>query len=184
MGYFYKYFMDWRIKMDKLLSVKVYKYNRKLHYEWESKLIEDTEEYTLLCAYPGRKLIHHSKNKILEFNTYSIEFFPKKGWYTINVDVHKNGDIEYYCNICEQPIISEEGINFIDLDIDIVRDTNGNWSIVDQDEFLENSILMDYPESLKNQVAETSKHLFNLINNQSFPFDGFIEKQIDKLIKE
>ena len=30
---------------------------------------------------------------------------------------------------------------------------------------LENSILMDYPESLKNQVAETSKHLFNLINN-------------------
>lgn len=164
--------------------VKVFKYDGKLHYEWESEVVEDIKEYILLRSYPGRKLIHHTRNKVFNFDSYSLEFFPKCGWYTVNVDIHKNKDIEFYCNICKQPIILEDRIEFIDLDLDIVRDKNNNWSIIDEDEFYENALLYNYPEDLKIKVFETKEYLLELIKNKNFPFDGFIDKQIDNFIRE
>lgn len=164
-------------------TTKVYKYGGKLHYEWEASLVEHTETYILLYGKPGRKLIHHSKGKIFEYDTHSIEFYPKNQWFTANIDIHKNGETEYYCNICIPAKFDKGIISFTDLDIDIVRNKTGQWSIVDEDEFEINSKELGYPTEIIVKAKEALSELLLLIKDNRFPFDGFLEKYNQSVVK-
>ncbi len=168
--------------MEKM-KVKTFKYNQQLHYEWEATVIDSNDNYIALFSTPGRKLIHHSRNKIFEFDTYSLDFFPFDCCYTAHVDIHKNGEFEYYCNIGETPMIINNEIHFIDLDIDIVKKPNSEWMVVDQDEFEENSIKYRYSVEIKEKALSTTKELLKVISNQEFPFDGFLTNKIAELLK-
>lgn len=170
--------------MSETIKVKVYKYGGTIHYEWESLLIENTEDHVLVYGVPGRSLVHHTKEKVYQFNTYSIEYFPKNQWYTVNIDIHKHGDIEYYCNICMPPEFSNQEIKFTDLDIDVIRNIEGKWSVVDEDEYEINSEKFKYPLNLKENVSRALDDILNKIEDKHFPFDGFFEKYIKKLLSE
>lgn len=170
--------------MSENIKVKVFKYGGTIHYEWESLLIEDTEDYVLVYGLPGRSLVHHTKEKVYQYDSYSIEYFPKNEWFTVNIDIYRNGNIEYYCNICMPPEFSNKEIKFIDLDIDIVRSIEGKWSVVDEDEYEVNSEKFKYPSTLKENVSQALDEILKKIEGKHFPFDGFFEKYIKDLLSE
>ncbi|WP_415623814.1 DUF402 domain-containing protein, partial [Macrococcoides canis] len=155
-------------------NVNTYKYDNSIHYSWKSELIEESETYILLKSLPPRKLIHHTRGQTFVYDNASLEFISKSDGFTINTDIYRDGDIEYYCNICSLPILKENNINIVDLDIDMIIDKEGKYYFVDEDEFEINKIKYQYPDSLITKVNHLKENLESLYRNNVFPFDGFL----------
>ncbi|TDM47681.1 DUF402 domain-containing protein [Macrococcoides goetzii] len=165
-------------------SVNTYKYDHTIHYSWKSELIEENESYILLKSLPPRKFIHHTRGQTFVYDNASLEFISKSDGFTINTDIYRNSDIEYYCNICSLPILKENNIDIVDLDIDMIIDKEGKYYFVDEDEFEINKIKYQYPASLITKINHLKEKLESLYRNNVFPFDGFLLKHVEIIIND
>ncbi|MCH4984676.1 DUF402 domain-containing protein [Macrococcoides goetzii] len=164
--------------------VNTYKYDHTIHYSWKSELIEENETYILLKSLPPRKLIHHTRGQTFVYDNASLEFISKSDGFTINTDIYRNGDIEYYCNICSLPKLTENDIDIVDLDIDMIIDKEGKYYFVDGDEFEINKIKYQYPDNLITEVSHLKEKLESLYRSKAFPFDGFLLKHVETIMND
>jgi hypothetical protein len=83
-----------------------------------------------------------------------------------------NGKItSYYCNIANPSVFSNKSLSFLDLDLDLVKQPNEDWRVVDVEEFETNSIKYNYPLELKESAIQRLKMLKNMAKRKVFPFD-------------
>lgn len=163
------------------IDISVYKYNRQIHYEWKTSLIKIDEDYILVKGNSGRKLVHHTKNRVFDCPNRSLEFFSLNEGFTVNIDIDESGQTEYYCNIClPAEFDSIKGtLSFIDLDLDLLIDNSSNRKVVDEDEFISNSITMNYPKETIDYARNSLSNLEKKILSKEFPFDGFFDYYIE-----
>lgn len=88
----------------------------------------------------------------------------------------------YYCNICLPPVLQGNTLSFIDLDLDLVH-REEVWTVVDEDEFLENQQLYDYPTDVIERARASLLNLQERIAQQQFPFDGFLDSFIPTVLQ-
>lgn len=159
--------------MNKVVKISALKYPNIPHYEWEGELLHAPEFLLVLCK-PGRKLIHHTKNNVFTINNTSLEYFSLKEWFTAAIEVENGKVISTYCNVAMPSVFSNGHIRFIDLDLDYIQDENKEWTLVDENEFEENSIIYDYPIELKKQTIYALKRLKEQVRQGKFPFNNEI----------
>ncbi len=171
------FFRKGRGKELERIAVQAYKYGNRLHYEWESELLERTDDYALVLSEPGRKLTHYTRGKTFTMNSRTLEFFSLVDGFTVSGDVRDGRIHQYYCNINLPAQYENNRITFVDLDLDYVcRD--GSWKVVDEDEFEQNRIRFAYPQEV---VAFARRELLRLqerVERRRFPFDGALERWI------
>lgn len=164
--------------MEDQVTVKALKYGDKLHYEWETTLLQKSDRHIVVLGEYGRKLQHHTKQKVFTVDNWTIEFFSFDLWFTVSADV-VNGKIEqYYCNINKPAKMDGNVISFVDLDLDYVH-RNGEWKVIDEDEFEHNAVKFGYPDDLIHNAKRELVSLQERIKNKQFPFDGTLENFID-----
>ncbi|UKS30710.1 DUF402 domain-containing protein [Paenibacillus sp. HWE-109] len=163
--------------MSNQITIKALKYGNHKHYEWTSTVLERTDTYIIVLSEYGRKLHHHTKQKVFTVNNWSIEFFSFDSWFTVSADIMDGLIHQFYCNINEPAKSSPHEVTFVDLDLDYVR-RQGEWLVVDEDEFLVNAVKFAYPDSLIQQARNELEHLRQRIQDNKFPFDGTIERFI------
>ncbi|WP_370528997.1 DUF402 domain-containing protein [Exiguobacterium sp. Helios] len=73
------------------------------------------------------------------------------------------------------------GLRFVDLDLDLIRDTTGQWTVVDEEEFLENQLTYHYAVDVIEVAERTLRRLQDKIQRQVFPFDGFLESWLNRV---
>lgn len=157
--------------MNNIIKIKAFKYPNVLHYEWEGELLEKTSDYVIvLCKY-GRKLIHYTKNDVYTLNNTSIEYFSLNEWFTVATEVEKGIITSNYCNVAMPSVLVGNEIQFVDLDLDLIKKLNGNWEVVDEDEFESNSIKYNYPVELKNEALKALDNLKLKVKKGNFPFN-------------
>lgn len=177
--------MKWDDKMkSKRITFSAMKYGNHPHYEWQSTIIELTKDYVIVKSEPGRVLHHYSKNTEFVMNNWGIEFFPFNHWFTVSVDI-SDGKIEgYYCNIAQPSRLVGNSLSFVDLDLDLVCDKDGDWKVVDEKDFIDNMIKYSYTSKFVERVKVEMNNLQKRVIGQQFPFDGTIQKFIDIVLKE
>ena len=163
--------------MNNSMTIKALKYPNIPHYEWKGELLDKTDEYVIIKCNPGREIIHHSKGQVFTINHTTIEMFSLKEWYTVAMDIEENKIISYYCNIAKPSILKDNELSFVDLDLDVVKMKDQDWEVVDQDEFIENSVKYQYPQELKEKAIQALKQLQDKINNKEFPFNESFKKE-------
>ena len=163
------------------IIIKAYKYENKLHYKWKSNLIEKTDKYIIGRARPGRVLHHYTRDNKFVMDNWSIEFFLKDYWFNVMVDIKKGDIVQYYCNVAKPPKITENNIiSFVDLDFDLVK-KNGEWSVLDEDDFKKNQKKYDYSKELIQKAKVKLEELKKRIENNKFPFNGFIRSNVSEI---
>ncbi|MFF2482077.1 DUF402 domain-containing protein [Paenibacillus sp. NPDC058071] len=162
------------------MRIQSLKYGNHLHYEWDTTLLEKTDEHIFVLGHRGRKLKHYTKGKVFTMENWTIEFFPFDAWFTVSADIIDGKVTQYYCNICQPAKLNENTVTFVDLDIDLIY-TNGRWNVVDEDEFAANAVKFSYPPDLVRRVIQEQKSLEERIEQGRFPFDGTIERLIKML---
>ncbi len=166
----------------KRLTIEVRKLNGRPHYSWNGYVLEQTKDYLLVANTPGRMLFHHRREAVYTYDNFSLEFYPLDADFTVGLDLERTGEVTYYCNICLPPVLQEETLSFIDLDLDLVH-RKGVWTVVDEDEFLENQQLYDYPLDVIERARTSLKTLQRRIAQQQFPFDGFLDSFIPTVLQ-
>lgn len=161
--------------MQSNIKIKALKYKDISHYEWDTTLIAKNEKYLLVKAEINRKLTHHTKGKVFTFDRPAIEFFPFEEWFTVSVEKTVDNQLRYYCNIAMPAVYRNNECSFVDLDLDIIKDPDGDWTLVDEDEFITNSKKFKYPQQLIDKTIAEEKKLRERIYKSIFPFDGWIE---------
>lgn len=170
--------------MNETRNVQVKKYDGSLHYEWTSRLIDDNDERILLYAGPGRTLQHYTRQACYTYHSHSLECFMRQDGFTVQLDLETDGSIRHYCNIGLVPRQNGAVIEFIDLDLDLVAEREGDWRLVDEDEFVANQVRFGYPDDVVTHVWNTIEDVNRRIDLGKFPFDGSLERRLLTLAKK
>jgi uncharacterized protein len=167
------------IIVSKMIKIKALKYPDILHYEWEGELLRSTPDYVLVLCKPGRKLIHHTKNKVFTINNTSLEYFSLNEWFTAAMEMEEGKVVSAYCNVAKPSDFHNGEISFIDLDLDYIKEKNEEWKVVDGDEFEVNSIKYKYPVELKNDAVVALAKLKEDVRLGNFPFNNQVLSQLE-----
>ena len=79
--------------------------------------------------------------------------------------------IYYYCNLGSPYIIDEEGLKYIDYDLDVKVFPDDVILILDKDEYEENIQDMHYSEIIKEIIDYNFNLLLKSIKDKEVPFD-------------
>lgn len=160
-----------RPKVDKKIVIHAYKFNGWLYRTWEfPTVLEVTDDYicvsnqgsTILTNRIGSK--RHFRSKVIQ---PSIWYFFKDEWFNLIYQKREN-NIRVYINLAS-PYYYENGtLKYIDFDLDYVNRTfqkSHKLIKIDNNEFINNSKLLNYPNALKNKIINTSKMIEEKFNN-------------------
>lgn len=156
--------------MSEIFTINSRKIDNSIHRTWECKFLEESHDYWLFVGKFDTE-IQHPELGIIRRGTISYEYFHKTSWFNIFRFHEPNGELKfYYCNISIPPQINTNVVNFIDLDIDILVQNDFSYTILDNDEFEQNSKIFAYSDELKLNVNNGMDELIRLITNKQFPF--------------
>lgn len=148
------------------------KYDLSVHKSWDCELIDETNDYYLFKGVFDKEINHSELGKILS-GTVSFEYYYKSEFYNIFVFFEPTGEFRnFYCNINMPPVVENDVLTYIDLDIDILVCQDFSVRILDEKEFSENASEFSYPDSLLKKVKITLRTLLKKIETREFPFDG------------
>ena len=116
--------------------------------------------------------IQHPLLGTIARGTISIEYYWLDRWYNIFRFLQPRGHfLCYYCNINVPPVLYENMLSYIDLDVDVLVDANLSYTILDEDEFSNNSSRFNYPLEVQHRSRQALNELINLIEAREFPFN-------------
>lgn len=165
--------------------IRALKYPNVPHYNWDVELLEEAPGHVICMGRPGRKLAHHTKQKVFNIHNYSVEFYSFEDWFTVSADIEDGLIQQYYCNVSMPAVRDGNTISFIDLDLDLVqRSLNRPWEVVDVDEFQTNRVKYGYPSSLIGEAEQKLNDLQIRVREGQFPFDGKLKFYIDQVIEQ
>jgi protein associated with RNAse G/E len=104
---------------------------------------------------------------------YDVEaYFPETDWYNV-FKLNKQSGIEWYCNVASPPARNETtgNLEFVDYDLDVYVHADGDYTILDREEYEKHARLMKYPDEVKQQVEQGLAALIQVICSKRGPFD-------------
>ena len=120
-------------------------YGGEVRRSWPCRLIERAMPLLVFEGKFDTEVIHPHLGRIKR-GTVSIEYFWLDRWFNVFRFHEPDGTFRnYYCNVAMPPTVSENVVDFVDLDIDLIVDRNGTISILDEDEYEHNAIRFDLP---------------------------------------
>ena len=98
----------------------------------------------------------------------------------------RNNDVHYYCNLSSPYVIDNEGVKYIDYDLDVKVFPGGEVLELDRDEYDFNIKYLHYSEDIRDIIQRNMDILIDMIKNRVEPFNKesvykwynlFLEKQ-------
>ncbi|MCS4536961.1 MULTISPECIES: DUF402 domain-containing protein [unclassified Mycoplasma] len=152
-----------------IVNVQAYKYDGTLYRQWNgAKVIRNTEDHFVLFLY-RTKVGEKYKNSWV-YNVPVIWFLPKKENYNALVMLEKNSNY-IYVNLASKPIYEDNTIKFIDFDLDIKCYPRRELLVVDREEFKQNAIDFNYPDSLKKLIYAGLEQAIEKKNEKKYFFN-------------
>lgn len=154
------------------VTVHSRKYDGRIHRRWSASLTARVETLLVLDGVFEEEVRHPLLGTVLA-GTMSTEYYWTDRWYSIFRFREPSGQFRnYYCNV-NTPVVLENGVlSFVDLDIDLLVAPDWSYKILDEDEFLTNSELYNYPPDYRQRASEAVSELVCLIQRREFPFDA------------
>ena len=170
------------MKVGDKLTIHCYKHNGKIdRISGEAIVLDETDEY-LVCANNKVKLIEND-GRSHRTKEIAILFFYKKEWYNILAQLKKYG-LFYYCNIASPYIIDGNIIKYIDYDLDLRIFPDGNFKVLDKNEYRYHKITMRYSDEIDVIVQNSLNKLIDNKNNNAFPFKKEVIEHYYKIYKD
>jgi len=152
------------------LKIFSYKHDGTIHRIWTKyKLYKTSETLTLATAKKGSP-VFESSGKRWHTREDTIVYFYHNEWYNVVV-MNKTDGLHYYVNIASPALIDEEGIKYIDYDLDIKVLPSKKSRVLDRKDFAEASCKYNYSEKLKNITLSQIDKVKTMIKTAITPFN-------------
>lgn len=150
-------------------DIQSYKHNEIIHRVWKDTEIVENDGNMLVTA--------HKKTRVYEQSGRSwftkepaVCYFYKDSWFNVIAMLKKTG-IVYYCNISSPYLFDGEAIKYIDYDLDVKLFPNGEYVVLDKNEYKYHAKIMEYSEDLKIVIQKELERLIIKIKNKEVPFN-------------
>lgn len=103
---------------------------------------------------------------------YQVEvYFHPEHWYNVFL-LRKSTGVEWYCNVASPPRFdSGKGeVYFVDYDLDVYVYADGNYKVLDREEFEENAQTMNYPPEIREKAEQALQALIVAVKERRAPF--------------
>ena len=128
---------------------------------WAAQVVKQVGPLIVLDAVFDEE-IQHDLLGTIALGTVSKEYYWFDRWY----NVFRFND-RFYCNVTKPPTFDGSILTYVDLDIDVLVESDFSYKILDLEDF-ENS---SYPASLKQKALQALEELVGMVETRSFPFN-------------
>ncbi|MBI5959388.1 MAG: DUF402 domain-containing protein [Chloroflexi bacterium] len=155
-----------------LWTIEARKYDQRLHYRLSATLVDDDGQRMVFHTQPGNMLHHVTRGWTRPMQHPSDMFFWPGRWYNVYMNWKQPGELDhFYCNVGLPPVISDQTITFVDLDLDVQIWPDGRFQILDADEFAAHSALFGYPDDVREQARLAVLDILILWRSGAPPFN-------------
>lgn len=152
------------------IAVKSYKHDGSLHRVWHDCMVLKTSDQSLIAC-NDHTLVTEANDRRWVTHEPALLYFHKKYWFNIVTMIRQRGT-SYYCNLATPYLLDEEGLKYIDYDLDIKIFPNGERKLLDVDEYLEHGAQMGYPYDIDYIVTSYLYELDRWIREGIGPFSA------------
>lgn len=146
------------------------KYNGRLRDSYEAYLYAEDAEKLIVFAPPGTMCFSPKKSVWEAAPDGLLEFYFKQKWYNVWHICEQNSRINHiYANIAMPAILQKDVLTWVDLDLDLRVHLDGSLELLDEDEFVENSVRFAYPPSVIAQARAAVDELSVCYQDHQFP---------------
>lgn len=153
------------------VTLQFYKYPRTLHWRHDMVLLGEDHFGTWLGA-PTGTVIQRGEEDPMSWKHPFVQLIqPGQPWIPIwNVEPEKT---EVYVDVTTVPTRrAPDRYEAIDMDLDVVRLVDGTIMVLDEDEFEDHRVSLDYPDWMVDQARATTASVAVAIETDRPPFDG------------
>ena len=150
---------------DSAIVVRVLKFDGAEHRTWPARVAKQAGPLIVLDAVFDEE-IQHDLLGTISAGTLSKEYYWLDRWY----NVFRFSDAErtwFYCNITQPPALEGAVLSYVDLDIDVLVESDSTYQVLDLEDFEASR----YPEAVKQSAREALDELITLVETRSFPFN-------------
>lgn len=140
--------------------VRVLKYDGQRR-RWAAQVVKQVGPLIVLDAVFDEE-INHDLLGTIALGTVSKEYYWLDRWYNI----FRFND-RFYCNVTQPPRFDGTTLTYVDLDIDVLVESDFSYRILDLEDFES----YPYPADLKEKARQALEELISLVEARSFPFD-------------
>ena len=161
------------------IEVTSKKYDGSLRDSYRAQLIEETDETIVLYIRPGIKTWDYRKNAQSIDADGIIEIHFKHKWFNVcHICEQISGINLMYINLAMPVTFKVDVLEWTDLDLDYRVHLDNSVELLDEEEFEQNKVLMNYPSDLVNHVRAACQEIEKGLTRRAFPFD--YERQVER----
>lgn len=163
------------------MRVKSYKHNGQLHRVWEKNLVLKGTGMIIIGA-NDKTLVTESDGRTWITREPAISYFHSEYWFNI-IGMLRNDGIYYYCNLSSPFAYDDEGLKYIDYDLDVKVYPDMTYDLLDEDEYVEHKKQMNYPGVMDRILQKNMDHLLGWVRQRKGPFSpDFIEQWYERYL--
>jgi hypothetical protein len=163
------------------IQIKSYKHNGKLHRLWEETLVLKGTETEVIGA-NDKTMVRESDKRSWITREPAICYFHAKHWFNV-IGMLRNDGIYYYCNISSPFVYDEEALKYIDYDLDVKVFPDMTFELLDEDEYEEHKVIMNYPRVLDRILYSNVDYLMRWIRQRQGPFSpDFVDQWYERYL--
>lgn len=152
------------------ITVCVLKHDGAEYRRWHASLARHEGEMIVLDAEFDVDVSHETLGEIKQ-RTRTVEYYWLNRWYNVFRFLKDDGSTRlWYCNINTPPEFKDRVLTYVDLDIDIVVQSDFSFQLLDMDEFETNARRYGYSDDEKRQAQDAVDELISVIKTRQFPF--------------
>ncbi|MBE6140335.1 MAG: DUF402 domain-containing protein [Firmicutes bacterium] len=157
------------MKVGDKLKIHCYKHNGKINQASDEAIVLDIFEDYFVC---GNKMVTVTETGGRKYKTkeLAIIYFYKNNWFNIIAQLKTFG-LFYYCNIASPYVIDENIIKYIDYDLDLRVFPDGEYRILDQNEYKYHKKIMNYSNDLDYILKKELEKLIEMKKINEGPFN-------------
>lgn len=128
---------------------------------WTARVAQHDGPLIVLDAVFDEEIKHDLLGTIAA-GTISKEYYWLDRWY----NVFRFSD-RFYCNVTQPPSFDGAVLTYVDLDVDVLVESDFSYKILDLEDFENYS----YPADVKDKARQALEELLELVETRSFPFN-------------
>ncbi len=167
--------------MSRTVCIRFSKWDGSAHWAFDMNHLGDDEHGTWLWAPAGTEL-RRGTDKTVRVQAGFVKLIgPGRWWTAVWNDGGGGGDgsIDVYVDIITPAAWDGNTVRMVDLDLDVVRRSDGSVEVHDEDEFDEHRVAFEYPAHVVDMARTVTARLAIDVEARVEPFDDVGDRWLE-----
>ena len=168
--------------VGKEMPICCFKHNGEVHRVWDEAIVlKETNEYIVVGSECASVL--EGDGRFWRAKEPAITIFFKNKWFNV-ICMLRTAGIHYYCNIASPCEVQDNVITYIDYDLDVGLNAQGQIKILDEVEYNRHKEEYNYSSELDYLLKKALYEVLRLCEHKIFPFNDLETEEFYDLMKK